>query len=46
MNPQEVFAKDPIAKKMLAQFNGVSKAYQIIKEDEARAILEYFRTLN
>ncbi|MFN0729454.1 c-type cytochrome [Polaribacter gochangensis] len=45
MNPQEMTAKDPIAKELLAQFNGVPMADQNIKEEEARAILEYFRTL-
>lgn len=45
MNPTEMTAKDPIAKELLAQFNGVPMADQKIKEDEARAILEYFRTL-
>ncbi|WKD86580.1 Cytochrome c2 [Polaribacter huanghezhanensis] len=45
LNPQEMTDKDPIAKELLAQFNGVPMADQNIKEKEARAILEYFRTL-
>ncbi|WP_347175010.1 cytochrome c [Polaribacter uvawellassae] len=45
MNPQEMTAKDPIAKELLAQFNGVPMADQNIQEEESRAILEYFRTL-
>jgi cytochrome c len=45
LNPQEMTAKDPIAKELLAQFNGLPMADQNIKEEEARAILEYFRTL-
>jgi cytochrome c551/c552 len=45
MNPSEMVIKDLIAKELLAQFNGVPMADQNIKEEEARAILEYFRTL-
>lgn len=45
MNPSEMVVKDPIAKELLAQFNGSPMADQNIKEEEARAILEYFRTL-
>ncbi len=45
MNPTEMVQKDPIAKELLAQFNGAPMADQNIPEEEARAILEYFRTL-
>lgn len=45
MNPTEMVKKDPIAKKLLAESNGAIMADQNITEDQARAILEYFRTL-
>lgn len=45
MNPNEMVNKDPIAKELLAQFNGSPMADQNISEEESRAILEYFRTL-
>jgi len=46
MNPEEMIQKDPIAKKLLVEFNGAPMANQNITEVEARAILEYFRTKN
>ena len=45
MNPTEMVAKDPIAKELLAEFNGAPMADQNISKEEASAILEYFRTL-
>ena len=45
LNPEEMIAKDPIAVKLLAEYNFAPMANQNITEDEARAILEYFRTL-
>lgn len=45
MNPTEMLEKDPIAKAMLEEFNGVPMIDQNITQDEARAIVEYFRTL-
>lgn len=45
MNPTEMVQKDPIAKKLLAEANGAIMANQNISEKEARALLEYFRTL-
>lgn len=45
MNPTEMVQKDPIAKQVLAEANGAIMADQNIKEEEARKILEYFRTL-
>jgi cytochrome c len=44
MNPVEMVKTDPICLGLLAQYNTVM-ADQNIKEEEARAILEYFRTL-
>ena len=44
LNPEEMVAKDPIAKKLLAEFSA-PMANQNLTEDEARSVLEYFRTL-
>ncbi len=45
LNPEEMVQKDAMAKKLLIEFNGSPMANQNLTEDEARAILEYFRTL-
>jgi mono/diheme cytochrome c family protein len=45
LNPEEMIAKDPIAKELLVEHNNAPMANQNLQEDEARAILEYFRTL-
>lgn len=45
MNPEEMIMKDPIAKKLLEEANGAPMANQNMSEEQARAILEYFRTL-
>jgi len=45
MNPEEMLAKDPVAKALIAEYNAPMANQQISKED-ARAILEYFRTKN
>ena len=45
LNPVEMVQKDPIAKKLLMEFNGSPMANQNLTEEEARAVLEYFRTL-
>ena len=45
LNPEGMVAEDPIAKKLLMEFNGSPMANQGLTEDEARAILEYFRTI-
>ena len=37
--------KDQIAKDLLIEYNGAPMADQNLTEDQARAILEYFRTL-
>lgn len=44
MNPEEMIQKDPIAKQLLAEANGAPMANQNLTEEEARALLEYFRT--
>lgn len=46
LNPEEMIEKDPIAKALLMEYNGAPMANQSLTEEEARAILEYFRTLN
>jgi mono/diheme cytochrome c family protein len=45
LDPEDMVAKDPLAKKLLIEFNGSPMANQNLTEDEARAVLEYFRTL-
>ena len=45
LNPEGMVAEDPIAKKLLMEFNGSPMANQGLTEEEARAIVEYFRTI-
>ena len=45
LNPQEMTAKDPIAIKLLEEANGVPMIGQGLTEEQARKILEYFRTI-
>ncbi len=45
LNPEEMLKKDPIAKQLLIDANGAPMANQNLTEEEARAVLEYFRTL-
>jgi len=45
LNPEEMVAKDPIAKDLLIKYFGAPMANQGLTEEEARSILEYFRTL-
>lgn len=45
LNPEEMTAKDPIAKQLLIEFNGSPMANQGLTEDDARAVLEYIRTI-
>jgi cytochrome c len=44
LNPEEMIKKDPIAKELMAQFAS-PMANQNLTQDEARKIVEYFRTL-
>lgn len=46
LNPDVMVQKDPMAKKLLMEFNGSPMANQNLTEEEARAVLEYFRTLS
>lgn len=43
LNPEEMIAKDPIAKQLLIESNMAVMANQNLNEEDARAILEYFR---
>lgn len=45
LNPEEMVREDPVAKQLLMEYNGTPMANQNLTEDEARAVLEYFRTL-
>ncbi len=45
LNPEEMVQEDPLAKKLFMEYNGSPMANQNLSEDEARAVLEYFRTL-
>lgn len=45
LNPEEMVQKDPMAKQLLIDYNGSPMANQNLTEEEARAVLEYFRTL-
>lgn len=46
LNPEEMLRKDPLAKELLIEFNYAPMIKQDISEEDARAILEYYRTLN
>lgn len=46
LNPDEMVKNDPIAKKILMEFNGAPMANQNLSEEEARSVLEYFRSYN
>lgn len=46
INPEEMIAKDPIAKQLMIESNMAVMANQNITEEEARAILEYFRKID
>lgn len=45
LNPEVMIQEDPLARELLMEFNGAPMANQNLTEEEARAILEYFRTL-
>lgn len=46
LNPTEMVQKDSLAKALFMEFNGQLMTDQQLREEEARAILEYFRTLD
>lgn len=43
--PERMVREDPLAKDLLIEFNGSPMANQGLTEEEARQVLEYFRTL-
>ncbi|KZE78435.1 cytochrome c [Myroides marinus] len=45
LSPETMLEQDPLAKELLKEFNGAPMANQNLTEQEARAVLEYFRTL-
>ncbi|APD07773.1 hypothetical protein UJ101_02273 [Flavobacteriaceae bacterium UJ101] len=45
LNPEEMLEKDPIAKQLYRDNNGAVMANQDLTKEEARQVLEYFRTL-
>lgn len=45
LNPEKMVKEDPLAKDLLEEYNGSPMVSQNVTKDEARAILEYFRTL-
>ena len=45
LDPERMVKEDPLAKELLIEFNGSPMANQGLTEEEARAVLEYFRTL-
>lgn len=45
LNPEDMTQNDPLAKALLVEFNGSPMANQNLTEEEARQVLEYFRTL-
>lgn len=45
LNPEGMVKEDPLAKELLQEFNGAPMANQGLTEEQARAIVEYFRTL-
>jgi mono/diheme cytochrome c family protein len=45
LNPDQMVKEDPLAKKLLMEYNGSPMANQNLSEEEARAVVEYFRTI-
>lgn len=45
LNPEVMVKEDPLAKDLLMEFNGSPMANQGLTQEQARAVLEYFRTL-
>jgi len=46
LNPLEMIQKDHLTKELVKEFNYAIMPNQSLEEQEARAVLEYFRTLN
>ena len=45
LDPEGMVKNDPLAKSLLMEFNGSPMANQNLSQEDARAVLEYFRTL-
>jgi cytochrome c len=45
LDPEGMVKNDPLAKALLIEFNGSPMANQSLTQEEARSVLEYFRTL-
>ncbi|MEY8847943.1 c-type cytochrome [Psychroserpens sp. XS_ASV72] len=45
LNPEVMVKEDELARDLLVEFNGSPMANQNLTQEEARAVLEYFRTL-
>jgi mono/diheme cytochrome c family protein len=45
LNPEQMVLEDPIAKELLIEYNMAPMANQGLTQEQARAVLEYFRTL-
>ena len=45
LDPERMVKEDPLAIDLLIEFNGSPMANQNLTEEEARAVLEFFRTL-
>jgi mono/diheme cytochrome c family protein len=45
LNPEEMVKSDPIAKQLLVEANLAPMANQHLTEEQARKVLEYFRTI-
>ena len=45
LDPEKMVKEDPLAKDLLAEFNGAPMANQGLTEEQARSVLEFFRTL-
>jgi mono/diheme cytochrome c family protein len=45
LNPEQMVKEDPIARQLLVEYNMAPMANQGLSQEQARKILEYFRTL-
>ncbi len=45
LNPEKMIKEDPVAKQLLLDFNGAPMANQNLTKEDARAVVEYFRTV-
>ena len=45
LNPEKMIAENELTKQLVMENNGAVMANQSLTEDDARAVLEYFRTL-